>query len=89
MQREAPSSSPNRLEELIAQKQANDGGRKELVHLAAHCDVDQSTAWRWMKGKSAIPDDKKPLVAQRYGVTVAYLMRWDEPSPDPTLPSAA
>lgn len=48
--------------------------------VAAHCDVDQSTVWRWRTGRAAIPDEQKLRLAEFFGVTVPYLMAWDEPT---------
>jgi transcriptional regulator with XRE-family HTH domain len=77
-------SAPNRIAELVRER----GTR--LVHVAAHCDVDQSTAWRWQQGLSPIPDEQKGRLAEFFGVTRAYLMGWDEDrTDDPTAPAAA
>jgi transcriptional regulator with XRE-family HTH domain len=65
-------SAPNRIAELIRQKQTR------LVHVAAYCDVDQSTAYRWQHGLSPIPDPQKERLAEFFGVSRAYLMGWDE-----------
>lgn len=60
----------NRLGALIA-----DRGVKLSV-LAAHCDVDQSTIWRWRGGHSPIPDEQKFVLAAYFDVSVPYLMGW-------------
>lgn len=62
----------NRLGALITQRGA------KLSGVAAHCDVDQSTLYRWRTGASPIPDTAKVVLAQYFGVTVAYLMGWDD-----------
>lgn len=62
----------NRLGELVEKS-----GRR-LVHVAAHCDVDQSTVYRWREGLTAIPDDQKLRLAAYFEVSVPYLMGWDE-----------
>ena len=62
----------NRLGELIAKS------NRRLVHVAAHCDVDQSTVYRWKTGETAIPDTQKIVLAKYFEVSVSYLMGWDE-----------
>lgn len=74
---------PNRLAELIETKGV------KLVHVGAAVDKDQSTVYRWSKGLSAIPDDKKAVLADYFGVTRAYLMGWDEDAPTPSEDVAA
>jgi DNA-binding transcriptional regulator YiaG len=74
------TSPPNRIREL-----RNARGLR-LVHLAAHCDVDQSTAHRWEVGDSQIPDEQKFRIARYLDVTVSHLMGWDQ---DPALKDAA
>lgn len=64
---------PNRLRELIDR----DGLR--LSSVAAHCDVDQSTVYRWREGQTAIPDEQKFRLARLFGVSIAFLMGWDGP----------
>lgn len=59
-----------------------------LAKIAALCDVDQSTAYRWREGRSQIPDEKKFKLAEFFGVSVPYLMRWETADHDPT-PAAA
>lgn len=63
---------PHRLDALIKR----DGLR--LSHVAAHCDVDQSTVWRWRAGQTQIPDEQKFRLAHLFEVSVAYLMGWDQ-----------
>lgn len=65
----------NRLGELASR----DG--KRLAVIAAHCDVDQSTVYRWREGQTAIPDEQKLRLADFFNVTVAYLMGWAEQVP--------
>lgn len=65
-------SAPNRIAELVEER----GFR--LVHVAAHCNVDQSTVWRWQQGRTAIPDTQKLRLAKLFGVSVSHLMGWNE-----------
>lgn len=69
MQTQLPA---NRLGELVEKH------GKRLAHIAAHCDVDQSTVYRWRKGETAIPDEQKLRLAEYFDVSVPYLMGWDE-----------
>lgn len=68
-------SCPTRLAELISR----DGIKRSRV--AAHCDVDQSTLFRWQKG-APIPDSQKVRLAELFDVSVPYLMGWDAPEPE-------
>lgn len=63
---------PNRLTALMAERGVRD------VKLAAHCDVDQSTVYRWRMRFSPISDEQKEAIAKFLGVTRAELMGWDE-----------
>jgi transcriptional regulator with XRE-family HTH domain len=58
----------NRLGELL------DAANIRPAEVAVHCDVDQSTIWRWRTGRSPIPDHQKVRLAQLLGVTIAELM---------------
>lgn len=69
----------NRLGELVEKR------GKRLAHVAAHCDVDQSTVYRWREGKTAIPDTQKHVLAEYFGVSIPYLMGWDD---EPTRAAA-
>jgi plasmid maintenance system antidote protein VapI len=53
--------------------------RAGLKHssVAAHCNVDQSTVYRWGVGRSAIPDEQKIRLADLFDVSIAFLMGWD------------
>lgn len=64
--------APNRLGELIDKRELRN------VHVAAHCDVDQSTVYRWRVGETAIPDEQKLRLAAFFDVTVSFLMGWDD-----------
>lgn len=64
---------PNRLGEL-----ANAHGKK-LSDIAEHVGVHERTVYRWREGIVPISDDRKVLLADYFGVTVAHLMLWDEP----------
>jgi transcriptional regulator with XRE-family HTH domain len=48
-----------------------------LIEVAAHIDRDQSVISRYEAGTVQIPDDVKLRLAAFYGVTVAYLMGWE------------
>lgn len=61
----------NRLGELISER-----GTK-LAQLAAHCDVDQSTVYRWRTAQTPIPDEQKFRLARFFDVSVPFLMGWD------------
>jgi hypothetical protein len=77
-------SPPNRIAELLASRPD-----VKLVHLAAFCDVSESTANRWQSGYTPLPDHQKARVAEFFGVTRAYLMGWDTDSPAPQPNGAA
>ena len=76
MQSARGASSPNRLDELIAR----DGVK--LSVLAAHCDVDQSTLWRWRTGETDMRAGQIRRIAEFFHVSPAYLMRWDGDQPE-------
>lgn len=65
---------PNRLAELLSPPGEP---RVRMAKLAAHCDVDQSTVYRWRERLGPIPDDQKENIAVFFGITVADLMCWD------------
>jgi transcriptional regulator with XRE-family HTH domain len=46
--------------------------------LAVAIGVDPTTLWRWESGAGQIPDKRKAELAERFGVTIAYLMGWDD-----------
>ena len=48
-----------------------------MSQVAAHCDVDQATAYRWAQGKVTIPDPQKLRLAALFNVSPAYLMAWE------------
>lgn len=48
------------------------------VKFAQVLDVDPSTIYRWETEQSPIPDEKKEMAAEYFGVTVAHLMGWNE-----------
>lgn len=62
---------PNRLGELMRERGVRD------VKVASHCDVDQSTVYRWRLRLSPIPDEQKQRAADFLGVSVPALMGWD------------
>lgn len=75
---------PNRLSELRVA-----AGLSQSA-LARELEVDQVTVWRWEKGRMAIRDAHKLALAQRFGVTVAWLMGWPDGASTNTdlMPSA-
>lgn len=64
--------SKNRLREL---REAHD---LKLWELSAVAERDASMIHRYETGTTRIPDDLKLRLAEHFGVTVAYLMGWDE-----------
>lgn len=76
MQAQGPTRWPNRLRELRLEH-----GLK-LYDVAALVRYDPSAIQRWETGETAtIPDEIKLLLADHYGVSVEYLMRWDAREP--------
>ena len=45
--------------------------------LASICDVTEQTVSRWERGTTAIPDDTKRLLCDRFECSVEHLMGWD------------
>jgi hypothetical protein len=83
MHKQAPREVvPNELTRLM-----RDRGVKD-VKLAAHCDVDQSTVYRWRLCFSPIPDEKKVLIAQFLRVSVPEVMGWDCDGAHDEVPAA-
>lgn len=68
-QRELPK---NRLAEL---RSARGEYLWQLTHIAQR---DTATINRWERNEGNIPDDAKLALAKHYGVSVPYLMGWDE-----------
>lgn len=64
---------PNRLAELMRR----DGFNR--VAVAHEMGVGEATVYRWMTGRTSIPDERKLKLSQLFEVPVAYLMRWDDP----------
>ncbi len=65
-------SNPNRLREL---REESGISRRAL---AAELGVHPTTVTRWESGAIAIRDDYKQQLAERLGVSVPFLMGWDE-----------
>jgi transcriptional regulator with XRE-family HTH domain len=63
---------PNRIGEL---RVASDMRR---VDIAAHVGVDTMTLYRWEKGMQPIKDEAKFILAELFGVSVPWLMGWDD-----------
>jgi len=68
----------NRLSALLTERTERDPSFK-ASQLAAFCDVDQATLYRWRKRQTQIPDPQKERLAAFFGVSVPYLMGWDGP----------
>lgn len=49
-----------------------------MRELSALTQRDQSMISRYETGQSGVPDDVKLALAKHYGVSVSYLMGWDE-----------
>jgi transcriptional regulator with XRE-family HTH domain len=64
---------PNRLAELMRRDNLN------RVNVAHHMGVGEATVYRWMTGRTSIPDERKLALSQLFEVSVPYLMRWDDP----------
>lgn len=62
---------PNRIREL----RLASGLRR--VDIAAHVGKDTTTLYRWEKGTQPIPDDDKQVLAELFGVSVAWMMGWE------------
>ena len=76
MQTQGTTTPPNRLAEL---REAKGLIRSEV---AGHLRIDQTTLYRWERGATTIPDDAKTKLAKLFGVTRAYLMRWEDDEPE-------
>lgn len=46
--------------------------------LADRLGVRERTVYRWERGESGIPDEKKLALAELFGVSVLWLMGWEE-----------
>lgn len=69
-----PSTPPNRLRELLADRELR------LIDVAARCRVDQSTAYRWQSG--FIPQKHLAAIAELLDVDVPYLAGWSDAPKD-------
>lgn len=67
-----PTLNPNRLTAL---REAAD---LLPVDVASRLRVTERTVYRWERGESAIPDRHKLALAELFGVSVAWLMRWED-----------
>jgi len=68
---------PNRIESL------REAAGLSRVELAAVCKVGEATIRRWERAETAIPDEQKFRLAQRFGVSPAQLMGWDRETSPP------
>lgn len=48
------------------------------VDVASRLRVTERTVYRWERGESAIPDRHKLSLAEMFGVSVSWLMRWED-----------
>lgn len=63
----------NRLRELRRDRDL------KLYDISVVVRVDPATVHKWETGKvTTIPDDAKFAMAEMFGVSVSYLMGWDE-----------
>lgn len=62
---------PNRIEALRSSQELS---RAELAVL---CEVGEVTISRWERGETAIPDQQKFKLADRFSTSVEHLMGWD------------
>jgi transcriptional regulator with XRE-family HTH domain len=61
--------------------------KHRLYELAGALKVDTSTITRWENGTSEVPDAQKRELAVLFGVSIAYLMGWeDAPGVPPKRP---
>lgn len=58
-------------------RQLREGHGLKLYDVAALVRVDPSTIHRWETEQTQVPDEVKKALAERYGVTRAYLMGWE------------
>ena len=71
MESTAPS---NRLAELRKSRELSRNA------LARELDppVDPHTIYRWENGRLGMKDARKAQLAEHFGVSIAYLMRWED-----------
>jgi transcriptional regulator with XRE-family HTH domain len=65
---------PNRLAELMRRDDLS------RVDVAFRMGVGEATVYRWMTGRTSIPDSRKLALSELFDVPVTYLMRWDDPT---------
>lgn len=63
--------SQNRLSELRQREELSQAA------LAADYGVTEQTVSRWERGTTAIPDEAKRSLCEKFDVSVEYLMGWD------------
>jgi DNA-binding transcriptional regulator YiaG len=73
MPQNKPPIQPNRIKEL----RERDGISK--CELGVLLNVGEATIMRYEAYGSHIPDVYKAILADRFGVSIAHLMCWDEP----------
>jgi transcriptional regulator with XRE-family HTH domain len=66
------SAMPNRLYRL---REAQGLSRTDI---SERLGVSERTVYRWERGDTHIPDDHKLTLADLFGVSVTWLMRWSE-----------
>lgn len=77
--RNKPRLRKPRLKEL---RKACGQSRESIADMAG---VDCATVESWERGSSPIPDELIAYFAERIGVSVAFLMRWEDVAPS-TIP---
>ena len=59
-------------------KQLREERGLERYDLSVELRVDPSTVARWETGETQMPDRQKLALARLFGVSVTYLMGWDD-----------
>jgi DNA-binding transcriptional regulator YiaG len=62
---------PNRIAELRR------ASKLSARQVGLHLDTTERTIYRWERGEGGIPDDQKLALADFFGVTVGWLMGWE------------
>lgn len=72
---------PNETSDLPANRlgELREASGKRRLEIAAHVGRDPQTLYRWEKGYGQIPDEAKHLLADFFGVSIPWLMGWEQP----------
>lgn len=74
---------PNRIEKFRVASHLSRAG------VADRLGVGEATIARWERGGAQVPDEKKLALAELFGgVSVAYLMGWENEPPKPSKQAA-